>query len=76
MYKDPKKLLAYVVQWKKDHPDEVKQQRARWRSRNPTYHAEWKKENRDKVREYNRRYQAKLRQQKEEENAKQVAKKK
>ena len=50
----------YEKQWRKDHPDQVREIARRWRSKNRDrlndYARQWRANNPDKVKEYKLRY--------------------
>jgi hypothetical protein len=48
MAQTSRKVLAAITRWKREHPDKVRQQRAR----HPTYQRTWRRKNPKKVRAY------------------------
>jgi hypothetical protein len=54
MAQTSREVLVYIRRWKRDNPDKVRQQRARWRARHPHYVRDWRRKNPKKVQAYRR----------------------
>lgn len=47
-----RKVLTYLRRWKRENPEKVAKQKARWRARHPNYLRTWRRKNPKKVQAY------------------------